>query len=168
MDNLQSLVAAWLLMMGAHEGSHQMEADKQGVPMTWDKDGVWTAHTRDRDRLANVSGAGIRGQQSMVESLPQGDLKDNVTLMSALNKIMYAVKPTGFNLMAGEDSDPKKEPGGDTAMLNRLKPQNIMQPALIASGLADLYKSQHPDTKWSLDFGQSQRGTPTLMYRRQW
>ena len=48
----------------------------------------------------------------MVESLPQGDLKDNVTLMSALNKIMYAVKPTGFNLMAGEDSDPKKEPGG--------------------------------------------------------
>jgi len=139
-----------------------MEADSLGVPMTWDKDGKWTTFTRDSDRLANIAGAGIRGQQSMVDSLPQGDLKDNVTLMSALNKLAYAIKPTGFNLMSGE------EPEGDTAMLNRLKPQNIMQPALIASGLADLYKSRYPDTKWSLDFGQSQRGTPTLMYRRQW
>lgn len=161
---LSSLLMATPLVIGAHEGSHQAEADSQGVQMRWNKvQGeflpLWEAMDKgDKDRLARIANSGLIGQQEFVGRLPDGNLKKAALFVSALNKIGYGLMPGG----AGASSE------GDMGTLNRAKGQNMAPVALGLSGLADLYRAKNPDTKWSLDFAQTQNGTPGLMYRRPW
>ena len=166
MPSLASLLAALPLVMGAHEGSHQAEADNQGVQMKWNKvQGeflpLWEALDKgDKDRLARIANAGLIGQQDFVDRLPEGDLKTATLFVSALNKIGYGLLPGG---MRASDIG-----SGDIGTLNRVKGQNMAPVALGLSGLTDLYRVKNPGTKWSLDFAQTQDGTPGLMYRRPW
>ena len=159
---LTSLLMATPLVMGAHEGSHQAEADNQGVQMKWNKvQGeflpLWEAMDKgDKDRLARIANSGLIGQQEFVDRLPEGNLKKAALIMSALGKLSYAARPGGINGT------------GDVNTLQGAKGQNVAPLALGLSGLADLYKAKNPDTKWSLDFTQTQSGTPGLMYRRPW
>lgn len=163
-SGLASLLMAAPLVLGAHEGSHQAEADNQGTQMKWNKvQGeflpLWGALDKgDKDKLARIANAGLIGQQEFVDRLPEGNLKKAALFVSALNKIGYGLLPSG----AGASDI------GDMGTLNKAKGQNMAPVALGLSGLADLYRVKNPGLKWSLDFAQSQNGTPGLMYRRSW
>lgn len=162
MFSVSSLLMAASLVMGAHEGSHQAEADNQGVQMKWNKGQgeflpLWDALTKgDKDKLARIANSGLIGQQEFVDRLPDGGLKKAALFVSALNKIGYGVAPDGAGSL------------GDMGTLNKAKGQNIAPLALGLSGLADLYRAKNPDTKWSLDFAQTENGTPALGYKIRW
>lgn len=161
-SGLASLLMATPLIMGVHEGSHQAEADNQSVQMKWDKvQGelmpLWKAMNKgDKDKLARIANAGLIGQQEFVNRLPEGNLKTAALIMSSLGKASYGLRPGGINGT------------GDVNTLQGAKGQNIAPLALGLSGLADLYRVKNPETKWSLDFAQTQDGTPGLMYRTPW
>lgn len=163
-SGLASLLMAVPLVMGAHEGNHQTEADNQGVQMKWNRvQGellpLWEAlGVKDKSRAARLANSGLIGQQEFIERLPDGNLKKAALLISALNKISYGLLPSG---VGANDV-------GDIATLNMAKGQNMAPLALGLSGLADLYRAKNPETKWSLDFAQTQDGTPGLEYRRPW
>ena len=159
---LSSLLMAAPLVMGAHEGSHQAEADNQGTQMRWNKvQGeflpLWEAMDKgDKDKLARIANSGLIGQQEFVNRLPDGNLKKAALIMSSLGKISYAIRPGGINGT------------GDVNTLQGAKGDNVSPVALGLSGLADLYRAKNPGTKWSLGFAQTENGTPGLMYRRPW
>lgn len=162
MSTLASLLMATSLIMGVHEASHQAEADSQSVQMKWDKvQGelmpLWKAMNKgDKDRLARIANAGLIGQQEFVNRLPEGDLKIAALIMSSLGKASYGLRPGGINGT------------GDINSLQGAKGDNMAPLALGLSGLVDLYRAKNPDTKWSLDFAQTQDGTPGIEWKTQW
>lgn len=162
MSTLASLLMATSLIMGVHEGSHQAEADNQGVQVKWDKEQgevmpLWKVMNKgNKDKLARIANAGLIGQQEFVSRLPEGDLKTAALIMSSLGKVSYSLRPGGINGT------------GDVNSLQSAKGDNIAPIALGLSGLADLYRAKNPDTKWSLDYTQTQDGTPVLEYTTQW
>ena len=161
---LSSLLMAAPMVMGAHEGSHQSEADNQGIHMRWEKESrellpLWKVlRNTDKEKLAKIANSGLIGQQEFINRLPEGDLKKAALIVSSLDKLGYSLSPVGTG---GSGY-------GDMKTLNEAKGDNVSPVALGISGLADLYRAKNPGTKWSLDFTQTQNGTPGLMYRRPW
>lgn len=150
-----ALLAA-LLTLGGHESGHEVEADRQNVPMGWDN-GLYFARTDDPGKLARIGGAGFRAGDGMTNALAGTRYERPARVVNALNKIGYAAFPE--SLQGGE---------GDAAMINRTKGNNAGQAALTVSALADLYKAYRPDQRWDLNYWQGEEGTPGLQFTYRW
>lgn len=104
-----------------------------------------------------IAGAGFRGQQTTAKLLEGSKLQRKYLVISALNKVGYALYPKSLQPGTGL---------GDVNTFQFTKSKDVAQIALYISGAIDLwkaFKNEGLDT-WSLDFWQSENGSPGLMF----
>jgi hypothetical protein len=150
-------VLGLFLMLGVHELGHMIEADYSRVQLDW-RGGVLIAHTENREKLARLAGAGLVFQNflgGMDSFLPvESGLARSVRVASALNRLGYVAFPESL-----------LKDGGDVKTLdNTGRGGDFLKGALVISALADLYKALNPDDRWDLNFWQSSKGTPGLLF----
>ena len=138
---------------------HGFEADKQNVPMSWDNKMRWTAHTRDPKKLSRIANAGFEGQEIISGAVSGTKMEKNVRLVSALNKLGYALLPGGIQGGTGDVKMIEQNTGK--------KARQVAQAALTASAISDFYQAlAKKKTNHRFSYGQSRNGTPMLMYGR--
>ena len=163
MDALVEILAALgpaLALVGVgHEMGHVNEADRLNTPISFDSKMRWDARAKSKSDLASISNAGLVMQGKVTKATEGSGIDKYAKIVSAINNIGYALKPSG--IMGGT---------GDVKMIEQTKgkkARQTAQAALIASGISDLYqalgkkKSNH-----SLSYGQSSDGTPMAIYGR--
>ncbi len=153
MPGLADILLAAGLMMGGHEIGHDLEADRQDVPMTWNNEMRWNADTTDPEKLARIAGAGFEGQEVISGVMSGTDMEKPVRVLSALNKLGYALIPGGIQ---GGTGDVKmiEQNMGKTA-------RQVAQGSLMASAISDFLRK--PGSNYGLKYGQSGKGTPMFV-----
>jgi len=154
MPGLTEILLAASLVMGGHEMGHELEADRQDVPMTWDNKMRWNVDTTDPKKLARIAGAGFEGQDILSGAVMGTKLEKPIRTVSALNKLGYALIPSGI----------RKGGTGDVRMIEQnmgKKARKVAQGSLVASAISDFLRK--PGSNCGLNYGQSNRGTPMLM-----
>ncbi len=150
---MKELVLAVLLVFGGHEVNHDLMADRLDVPISWNEDMKWTVYTQDPRELALIGGAGFRGQAIVAESVRGTSIEKPVRWISAFNELGYAIKPNGIS--GGE---------GDVQLIQRSigkKAGQVARVSLTVSAMSNLFGDNQ------FRFGQSNNGTPMLVFRRQ-
>lgn len=150
-------VVGLFLMLGVHELGHMIEADYSGVRLDW-SGGVLIAHTNDNEKMSRLAGAGLVFQNflgGMDSFLPvESGLARSIRIASALNRLGYVAFPQS---LLGD--------GGDVKTLDDTgRGGDFLRGALVISALADFYKAYNPDDRWDLNFWQSSKGAPGLLF----
>jgi hypothetical protein len=164
--NIAKLMAALALTLGAHTGGHVQEADGLRVPGDVHFTGPLASeqwYTSDPDEQARIANAGFEGQSVLGNIAQDTQMEQPVDLANSLYKLAYL---SNVGSVLGNNNT--------QADMNLLKntfdktTKHVAQGALLASALSDLWRSQHPDTPWSLGYGQSSTGAPMLNFRVRW
>lgn len=156
--NILPLLLSLGAVSGAHTMGHVSQGDRYGVDMNINLGNlseIWDRHDISPERAARIHSAGFEAQ-------------DRVARM-ADNKPMYvanALYKLGY--LAGAPKVFGAKTKGDLALLGKVKgdtAKKVAQGALTVSAISDLLKAFG---KWKGDsgfhFGQSDTGTPMLMY----
>ncbi len=153
MPGLAEILLAAGLTFGGHEMGHELEADRQNVPMSFGSDMVWTADTQDPEKLARIAGAGFEGQEILSGAVMGTKMEKPIRTLSVLNKLGYAFLPGGIG---GGTGDVKmiEQSKGKTA-------RKVAQGSLVASAISDLLRK--PGSNYGLKYGQSSKGTPMFV-----
>lgn len=149
MPGLAEIMLAAGLVMGGHGFNHELEADRQNVPFK--SKPPFYAFTLDKKKLARIASAGFEGQEIVSGAVSGTKMEKPVRLVSALNKLGYALLPGGIQGGTGDVRMIEKNKGK--------KARKMAQGALAVSSIAALMGSDR------FRFGQSSNGTPMLIFR---
>jgi len=158
MAGLAETLLALGIVFGGHEMGHELEADRQNVPMSFDNKMIANIDTRDPKKLSRIVNAGFEGQDIITGALRGTQYSKPTSLASAINKIGYALVPD--SIQGGT---------GDVRMIEKTKgktARKAAQVSLFLSALSDMDRVRNPERNWDLGYWQSGQGTPGLSSER--
>jgi hypothetical protein len=159
---------AYGLMFASHEAGHDLQANREGIKLAWKwsanrPDGaipgpIWEYDPDNRraSQKARMEGAGFLGQDTLSKVVQGTRWEKPVRLASAYQKLGSVF------WFPGENNGSYIY--GDVRSLEYYTGSKAASYALTASALFDIYKALNPETKWSLDFHQFNRGAPGLKF----
>lgn len=155
MLGLAEILLASGLVMGGHELNHGFEADRQNVP--FESGVIWDASTDDKEKLARIANAGFEGQEIISGAVSDTKIAKSVRLVSALNKLGYALLPGGIQGSTGDVKMIEQNKGK--------KARQMAQAALSISAIDDILTAfGKKKSDRGFRFGQSSTGTPMLAF----
>ena len=144
------------LVMGGHEMGHSNEADRLGVPISFDDNIVWKANTTNQKKLSRIANSGFEMQDKLPKATKGSSIDKPAKIISALNKLGYVIKPSGMTSGAV----------GDVRMIEKhkgKKARKVAQGALTISALDDILTAfGKKKSDKGFKFMQSPDGTPML------
>lgn len=157
MNELYAIVLSVFLVAGSHEVNHDLMADSLNVDMTFNGEMVWRAETSNPTQDALLANAGFEGQDIIAHATKGTMIQKPVLIVSALNKIGYAIYPDSIKSSIRGDVHLIKLSKGKEAM-------HVAQSALLLSALSDMLIAYDKiDGNMYLTYGQSSTGTPMIV-----
>ena len=156
MAGLNEILLALVLTGGGHEMGHINEADRLGVPVSF-KNMELVAENENPEKSARIANAGIVSQDIMSQASKGSRLEKPTHIISALNKLGYALMPGGIQGGMGDLRLLEKSKGK--------KARQFAQGALTVSAISDMLRAfGKVKSDKGFSFGQSNNGTPMLVF----
>jgi len=186
--DIPKLLAAYIISQGAHTGGHFNEANSQGVPISLDAKNLiedWEVKSKRLDpekvksspyrdfilsneqiendnnrKRASIHGAGFSMQDKVRDLINDPETKKDVSLMNAAIKAAYLL-----GLPQKLSSEITSSKNNDIGGMKNASGNRYVKGLIAASGLMDLYKTNHPEGNSSIQF-TTVNGAPGLVFNR--
>ena len=153
------LIIAYLLSSYIHTAGHFVEANNLNAPMSLKgTNEYFDASKLTPSEIDHINGAGFRHQDLISQALQGSKYESQLKVANGVYKLFYlAGSPRAMGSKTSKDGI-----NGDDEYLSARHGGFGTKGAIMLCALGNLWKSQHPNSAWDVNFDQSISGVPIV------
>ena len=153
------LILAYILSSYIHTAGHFNEANNLNTPMSLKgTNEYYDASKLNLAEIDRINGAGFKHQDLISQTLQGSKYESQIKAANGFYKLFYLV-----GLPRAMGSKPSQDGiNGDDGYLSARHGELGTKGAILLSAIGNIWKSQHSESLWDVNFDQSTSGVPMV------